>query len=232
MQVRQHGGNKDANKLEAIVILRLVADYEESDDSSNNAYYNDDDKSVDFLESLEDLSNGPSVVGASIVDKIKDNNKNDNDVIEDNSNNGYSDNSEDYGEEDSDSDSVSATSATKNKSNADGYFTKDPWVSMIATTSNNINHCINWPNLQDDYNLDDDGIYANDEPVVEFVNINFVGQGVSNKISDKETKQAPVVSRHPLHLDLFSCYHGKHDYLISNSLLLNYSLLRLSMRIK
>ena len=50
--IGKDGGNKDADKLEDIVILYLAAVY--GNENSNNKYYDDDNKSVKCFESVKE----------------------------------------------------------------------------------------------------------------------------------------------------------------------------------
>ena len=89
-------------------------------------------------------------------------------------------------------------------------------MSMVAVASDNVNNSIDfnivnnssaeWLHLQNDYDLDKYGTYDNDETAVAFSYMTFIGQGWSNRISDEEDNQAPVLPG--CHLDFFSCYLG------------------------
>lgn len=111
----------------------------------------------------------------------------------------------------------------------------------MAAASNNVDNSVDfnvinddsrsdWLNLQNDYNLDDNSTYANDEPAVSVSCMNFTGKNMSDKISDEEGGQAPVMPEY--HLISLAIIMGEHDDLISNTLLVHHSLLKYSMRSK
>lgn len=81
----------------------------------------------------------------------------------------------------------------------------------MTTFKNSVNFNIvndspsNWLNLQDDYDIDKGSTYANDEPIVIFSCMTYIGQGWSDKISNGEDTQASVAPGGLF--DFFSCYH-------------------------
>ena len=47
---------------------------------------------------------------------------------------------------------------------------------------------------KNDYDLDKDDVYNNDEPAVAFSYMIYTDQGLSNEISDEKDTKAPVVT--------------------------------------
>lgn len=145
-------GNKEVDKLEAIVSLHLA------DNNSNDEYSDDNDESVKSFKSTNDLndirtsSDNESIAGPSIAtSKLKNNNIYDNDDVTVGDNNGNNnndndsaagdDNSEDNNGEASDSGVVSASSVVEFNHNNDDD-TVAPLISMVVAACENVENGI------------------------------------------------------------------------------------------